>query len=68
MASRADLAFATSWPDGATAALLATQLGLIAALQLAGYTTEWVLQFQLLMLALTKTNDVNEIRRMFREY
>jgi two-component system sensor kinase FixL len=41
--------------EGATAALLATQLGLIAAVQLAGYTTEWVLQFQLLMLALTVT-------------
>jgi two-component system sensor kinase FixL len=41
--------------EGATAGLLATQLGLIAAVQLAGYTTEWVLQFQLLMLALTVT-------------
>ncbi|HYC48615.1 MAG TPA: ATP-binding protein [Burkholderiales bacterium] len=41
--------------EGATAGLLATQLGLIAAVQLAGYTTDWVLQFQLLMLALTVT-------------
>ena len=41
--------------EGATAGLLATQLGLMAAVQLAGYTTEWVLQFQLLMLALTVT-------------
>jgi two-component system sensor kinase FixL len=41
--------------EGATAGLLATQLGLIAAVQLAGYTTEWVLRFQLLMLALTVT-------------
>jgi two-component system sensor kinase FixL len=41
--------------EGATAGLLATQLGLMAAVQLAGYTMEWVLQFQLLMLALTVT-------------
>ena len=44
--------------EGATAGLLATQLGLIAAVQLAGYTTEWVLQFQLLMLALTVTAGI----------
>lgn len=41
--------------EGATAGLLATQLGLITALQLAGYATESVIHFQLLMLALTIT-------------
>lgn len=41
--------------EGATAGLLATQLGLMAALQLAGYPSEWALQFQFLMLALTVT-------------
>jgi two-component system, LuxR family, sensor kinase FixL len=41
--------------EGATAGLLATQLGLIGALQLANYPTPSVLQFQLLMLALTIT-------------
>jgi two-component system sensor kinase FixL len=41
--------------EGAAAGLLLTQVGLIAAVQAAGYTTESVLEFQMLMLALTVT-------------
>lgn len=41
--------------EGATAGLLATQVGLIIALQTAEYTTQSVIEFQLLMLALTIT-------------
>lgn len=41
--------------EGATAGLLGTHLGLIAVLQHADYPREWVVQFQLLMLALTFT-------------
>jgi len=40
---------------GATAGLLATQLGLITAVHVAGYATQSVLEFQLLMLALSIT-------------
>jgi PAS domain S-box-containing protein len=40
---------------GATTALLATQLGLIAATQFAGYASSSVLELQLLMLALSIT-------------
>jgi len=41
--------------EGATAALFATQVGLIVAMQLAGYTTSSVLELQLLMPALAVT-------------
>jgi C4-dicarboxylate-specific signal transduction histidine kinase len=41
--------------EGATAGLLLTQVGLIVAVQAAGYATASVLEFQLLMLALTVT-------------
>jgi two-component system sensor kinase FixL len=41
--------------EGAITGLLAAQLGLIATVQLADYPSEWVLQFQFLMLALTIT-------------
>ena len=40
---------------GATAALFATQVGLIVAVELAGYTASSVLELQLLMLALAVT-------------
>jgi signal transduction histidine kinase len=40
---------------GATAGLLATQIGLIVSVHLAGYATESVVEFQLLMLALAIT-------------
>ena len=40
---------------GATAGLLATQIGLIVSVHLAGYATQSVVEFQLLMLALAIT-------------
>jgi signal transduction histidine kinase len=41
--------------EGATAALLATQVGLVVALQFAGYAADSMLEFQALMLALAVT-------------
>jgi two-component system sensor kinase FixL len=41
--------------EGATAGILAIQLGLIAVLNLADYPAEWVLQFELEMVALAVT-------------
>jgi signal transduction histidine kinase len=38
--------------EGATAGLLVTQVGLIVSVQVAGYTTQSVLEFQMLMLSL----------------
>lgn len=58
--------------EGATVALLAMQLGLIVAMQLAGYASSSVLELQLLMLTLAVTGlflgmAVSEWRRVRRE-